>query len=82
MTQTLYVAEGLYALAILACPVGMGLMMWLMMRGGKKQPERTQPGPGPSQTDAELTRMRAELDQLRSEARDRKAPPSRPGGSR
>ncbi|WP_020389676.1 hypothetical protein [Kribbella catacumbae] len=80
MTQTVYVAEGLYSLALLACPVGMGLMMWMMMRG-KKQPDQSQEGPGPSQTDAELTRLRAELDQLRSEARDRSAPPGRPSGS-
>lgn len=79
MTQTVYVAQGLYSLAILACPVGMGLMMWMMMRSGKKQPSQPQEGTGPSQTDVELTRLRAELDQLRSEARDRNAP--RPSGS-
>lgn len=31
--QLLYVADGLYALALLACPIGMCLMMLLMMRG-------------------------------------------------
>jgi hypothetical protein len=76
MAQTVYVAQGLYSLAILACPVGMGLMMWMMMRTGKKQPDPTQQGAGPSQTDAELTSLRADLDQLRSEARDRNAPRS------
>ena len=34
-------------LLLLACPVGMGLMMWFMMRGGKAaptpQPEVRQP---------------------------------------
>ena len=76
MTQTVYVAEGLYALAFLACPVGMGLMMWMMMMRGNKHSDSPQPGPGASQSDAELARLRTELDQLRATARDREAPPA------
>ena len=59
--------ELLRSLAILACPVGMGLMMWFMMRGQGKQAAPQSP---PS-TDAELTGLRAEIDQLRAEQRDR-----------
>jgi hypothetical protein len=36
MTQTPYIADGFYVLALLACPIGMGLMMWLMMHGNKQ----------------------------------------------
>lgn len=40
--QLLYVADGLYALALLACPIGMCLMMLLMMRG-RHRPDKPQP---------------------------------------
>ena len=53
------------SLAILACPVGMGLMMWFMMRGTNNAPAVV-----PAH-DAELARMRAELDQLRAAERGR-----------
>lgn len=57
-------AELLYPLALLACPLGMGLMMWMMMRGGKSTDTATQ---DPSRASAdELTRLRAEVDQLRA----------------
>ncbi|MCX5418047.1 MULTISPECIES: hypothetical protein [Streptomyces] len=53
----------LYILPALACPVGMGLMMWFMMR--PKHGAQTQPG-----TDAdsqELLRLRKEIDALRAD---------------
>jgi len=59
----------LYSLALLACPVGMGAMMWMMMR----KPSHQQGGPsqqGASGGSEELTRLRAEVDQLRAAQRD------------
>ena len=47
----------LYGVAVLACPVGMGAMMWSMARGGGAAPQR----------DSELQRLRAEVAQLRAE---------------
>lgn len=52
----------LYTLALLACPVGMGAMMWFMMRGHKhdsNSPDSASPD--------EVARLRAEVDQLRAE---------------
>lgn len=63
--------EALYALALLACPLGMGLMMWFMMRGGRKAPAATPPA-HPSTSDAELAQLRAEVDQMRAARRDRR----------
>lgn len=57
--------ESLYALAVLACPLGMGAMMWMMMRGQHKTAD---PDAGVKQ--AELTALRAQLDQLQAERRD------------
>lgn len=56
--------ELFYSLAILACPIAMGLMMWFMARG-----MNSQPAAAPTD-DAELSRMRAEIDQLRAAQHD------------
>ncbi len=55
--------QSLYPLALLACPVGMGLMMWLMMRGDK---DETPHDRVPSKQD-DVTRLQAEVDALRAE---------------
>lgn len=55
-------SEALYAVALLACPVGMGLMMWFVMRGSKATPSQSNPI-----NDPELARLRAEVDQLRGQ---------------
>lgn len=60
-------SEVLFSLALLACPVGMGLMMWFMMRGRKDTPPSSPPQ---ATTDAELVRLRSEVDQLRAAQRD------------
>ncbi|WP_264670425.1 hypothetical protein [Arthrobacter sp. VKM Ac-2550] len=52
-------AEAFYALALLACPVGMGLMMWFMMRGAKNTAPDTAASPD------EIRRLRAEVESLR-----------------
>lgn len=52
-----------YGLALLACPLGMGAMMWLLMRSNKKQSDTTAP---PEASEAELAQLRAEVDQLRA----------------
>jgi hypothetical protein len=51
-----------YLLPTLACPVGMGVMMWMMMRGGKK-PMSTSPSVA---EERELAALRAEVDALRT----------------
>jgi hypothetical protein len=54
----------LYALALLACPVIMGGMMWMMMRGGNKQ----QPADAETANkQAELTRLQAQVDQMQAD---------------
>ena len=49
----------LLSLILLACPVGMGAMMWFMMRGQKK-------GSAPASADlrAEKARLTQEIDDL------------------
>jgi len=61
-----------YSLAILACPLGMGLMMWFMMRGNK---EPTSTGSSAPDAGAELARLRAEIDQLQAAQRETSTTP-------
>ncbi|MBW0090381.1 hypothetical protein I4I73_16485 [Pseudonocardia sp. KRD-184] len=50
----------LYGLALLACPVGMGAMMWMMMRG-----QRT--GSGTLKGPDQVAELRSEIDLLKAE---------------
>jgi len=56
--------ELIYALALLACPVGMGTMMWLMMRGRHAGCE--------SGTASEVAALRSEVARLRAVGDDRR----------
>ena len=59
--------ESLYALAFLACPLTMGLMMWMMMRGANKaQPSEDKSAESAAAKQTELARLRAEIDLLRN----------------
>lgn len=49
----------LWGIAVLACPVGMGLMMWLMMRGQRKDPGDV--------NEQQVAQLRAEVEQLKAE---------------
>jgi hypothetical protein len=65
-------SESLYALALLACPVIMGGMMWMMMRGGNKQQSDDTETAGKQ---AELAGLQAQIDQLQAAQRDREPTP-------
>lgn len=61
----------LYGLAVLACPVGMGVMMWMMNRGGKKKGDsgaHTPTGSAPDSNSArELAQLRSEVEWLKAD---------------
>jgi hypothetical protein len=56
----------LLSLAFLACPIGMGLMMWFMATGNRKEPSAAQP-PGNSSVEQlreEHSRLATEIERL------------------
>jgi hypothetical protein len=59
-----------YTIALLACPVGMGLMMFMMMRQGKGREDQAQPADR-----SEVEALRAEIEALKA---DRAAQPPQP----
>ncbi|MCZ2817999.1 hypothetical protein [Modestobacter sp. VKM Ac-2984] len=69
-------SELLYLLVLLACPVGMGAMMWWMSRSHGSAPQ-------PNEDDhAELAGLRAEVDELRAERSTTDSHPGRAERSR
>lgn len=61
--------EILLIAALLACPLGMGAMMWWMARSQKQQQPAT-PAGNADDLRAEQARLRAEIDQLEAARRD------------
>jgi hypothetical protein len=61
-----------YGLAVLACPVGMGAMMWFMAKGmrGKDAKTRDHDTASVEELRAEHRRLGAEIERLESGARD------------
>lgn len=66
--------QTLYPLLLLACPVGMGLMIWLMMRGGSPGPRRNQS----SAVSVGLDELRSEVAELHAAAKKEVHQPLRP----
>jgi hypothetical protein len=62
------ITTSLAPLAVLACPVGMGAMMCMMMRGNKREQEpRSEAPPQNPAEPASLERLREEHDRLSEE---------------
>ena len=61
--------QSLYPLLLLACPIGMGLMMWFMARGGLHASRRSSSIGSPA-AHFELDELRKEVAELRAAQKD------------
>ncbi|MFC4467793.1 hypothetical protein ACFPH6_25245 [Streptomyces xiangluensis] len=59
----------LYPLLLLACPIGMGLMMWFMTRGGLHASRRGTSIGSPA-AHSELNELRKEVAEFRAPQKD------------
>ncbi|WP_102143062.1 hypothetical protein [Mycobacterium hubeiense] len=66
----------LYSLALLACPVGMGLMMFMMMRGQSRSPADQAESGSADRSDVDA--LRAEIEALKAERTADTPQPPRP----
>lgn len=57
----------LLGVAVLACPVGMGVMMWMMNRGGHQEAGQATAG------DEQVAHLRAEIEQVKADRSARAA---------
>jgi hypothetical protein len=65
----------LLTLAVLACPIGMGLMMWIMGRGKRERsPEQPEVSPDFDHLRREHARLGAVIDRLEQRRVERPAP--------
>ena len=73
-------------LLVLACPISMGVMMWMMMRGGHSQGDhsrmgmQSQTGPAPTTSDQRIAELEGQVAELRDAAarREREAAEEQP----
>jgi len=69
-----------YVLPALACPIGMGTVMWFMMRGSKNTAAGAQQPAQPIGPQArELAALRTEVERLRAQIHPQDAVPAEPG---
>ena len=54
----------LFSMAVLACPLGMGLMMWFMARGSRGGRHHGDRPPSITELRAEQERLGAEIERL------------------
>ena len=64
----------LQGLARLACPAGMGVMMWMMMRAGRRRPSSADSAVAAASEDtSQVDALRAQIELLKAEPAARPA---------